>query len=272
MSKSSLMMKLGFALAIGGGFGLGVSSAQADPVWTASPFTAQLIEITATSGGRTSSFSEMFPVASFTGVFDWQLPSAIALSDAGGSLGQIDYLGLRLDADPQVDLSFSVRNTSLVSPTFFSIKTTTLMFPGINPAEGVASASFTLTNGIGSPTPGAAAAGSFGGKIYEARYSTSSGVNTGTVFADLVSGFSVPSLGGSMTEQTNGGSFVLVPGTIYMMESEYSFILSAGDQASGTSTFVILPAQVIPSPTASVLGLIGCGLVALRRRAGLVGA
>lgn len=265
---SSVMMggKLFRVFAMLGGVGLLASNVQADPVWTASPFTAQLIEITAVSGAHSSSFSEMFPIASFTGTFDWQLPSPISLSDGSMNLGQIDFLGLSLDADPQVDLSFSVRNNDLVNPTFFSIKTTTLMFPGINPAEGVASASFTLTNGIGSPTPGAAALGSFGGKVYEARYSSNEFVNTGTVFADLVTGFSVPMLGGSMTEQTNGGSFSMLPGTVYMMESEYSFILSAGDQASGTSTFVILPAQIIPSPTASVLGFIGCGLVALRRR------
>lgn len=268
MSGMSKVGKAGFVLAMLGGVVLLAPVAQADPVWTASPFTAQLVEITAVSGSHSSSFSEMFPVASFTGIFDWQLPSPIALSDGGVNLGQIDFLGLTLDADPQVDLSFSVRNNDLVNPTFFSIKTTTLMFPGINPAEGVASASFTLTNGIGSPTPGAGALGSFGGKVYQARYSTDDVVNTGTVFADLVGGFSVPMLGGSMTEQTNGGSFALVPGTVYMMESEYSFVLSAGDQASGTSTFVILPAQVIPSPAASVLGLIGCGLVVRRRRAG----
>ncbi len=234
----------------------------ASVVRAATPMTAAVIEVRATDdSGREASYSQAFPVNFFDGRIEWGLESPISLvCDDGQPLATIESLNVGYDADPIVDLAFSLRNSDLGNPTFFSITSTTISFGGINPATGVATASMSITNGIGGPA-GVSSAGQFpGNKAYQARYSTDSVINTGTVFANLVDSLSAV-IGTSQTEETNGGLFVAIPGTIYMMESQYQFILSAGDQASGTSHF-----EIVPEPATLGLLLVGGLMVAARRR------
>lgn len=227
----------------------------------AKPMSAAFIEVRATDdSGREASFSQVFPVNFFDGRIEWGLASPIDLMcDDGQPLATIESLLVGYDADPVVDLAFSLRNSDLGNPTFFSITSSTISFGGISNATGVATASMSITNGIGSPA-GVASAGQFpGNKAYQARYSTDGIINTGTVFGNLVDSLSAV-IGTSQTEETNGGLFVAIPGTVYMMESQYQFILSAGDQASGTSHF-----EIVPEPAS--LGLLAAGaLLVIRRR------
>jgi hypothetical protein len=225
------------------------------------PATLNIIQVTATSGGQTATFDQVFPVSSFTGEYLWSLPSPVTLGDGTTSLGTIDKLEVTLNADPQVDLEFAITNTSLTNPISYDIATATILFDPIANAEAAALASVTLTQGAGSPD-GASIAGLLDGKLYQARYSTDGINNTKTVFSSLVSGFSFAS-GLSMDGSEGAPASGMTPlsSTVYMMESEFKFILSAGDQASGTSAFLITPEPA----SLAIMGLASLLLVRGRR-------
>ena len=166
------------------------------------------------------------------------------------------------NADPQVDLEFAVTNGNLAASTVFDITAATIVFTAVPNAEAAALASVSLTQGAGSPA-GVSASGLFAGdKMYEARYSTHPVANTHTVFADLVSGFSA-AFGDTRTEGLPEIGMVALGTTVYMMESEFKFSLSAGDQASGTSVFLITP-----EPASLVLMGLASALLFRNRRGG----
>lgn len=245
--------------AVAGALPLAVASAA---LGTGTPVTATLVQVQATSGDHSASFSEVFPVSSFE-QYSWSLPAPLTLSDDGVSLGTLDSLDLFFDADPQVDLFFSYTNTNQGSPIVVNVSTATIAFsPLVNP-DGATSASLTLTQGAGS-TPGASLTGLFpGGNAYQARYSTDGIINTQTVFATLASSMSFPSgLAASNTESSPAVGMTVIPGTVHMLEAEFWFELSAGDQASGTSTFLIAPEPA----TLAALFLGGAGCLFRRNR------
>lgn len=222
------------------------------------PQTASIIEVVATSNGQSVTFDQVFPVSSFTGEYAWTLPAPQALGDTGAS---IDTLKVTFNADPQVDLEFAITNGSLSNDISFNISTATILFDPIANPEMAALASVTLTQGAGSPA-GASITGGFpNGALYQARYSTDGVINTQNVFAGLVQGFSFPSgLSNSNTDGAPLSGMSIVPGTVHMMESEFRFTLSAGDQASGTSAYVITPEPA----SFALMGL--AGLLVLRGR------
>jgi hypothetical protein len=229
---------------------------------TGMPVSANIIEVTATAGGHSDTFSEVFPVSSFDGNLVWSLPAPLTLADGSVSLGTVSKLNVTLNADPEVDLNFSLTNTNLSLPVFFNISTATIVFDGVPNAEAAASASMTLTQGAGSPA-GASVSGMFSGdKCYQARYSTDYFVNTATVFASLDPSMSfINGLGRSETETLPATGMSSLNTTVYMMETEFKFTLSAGDQASGSSIFVI-------TPEPATLAILALGaLAAVRRRA-----
>lgn len=227
----------------------------------AMPVTASIVTVTATSGDHSATFNEVFPVSDINGVCSWALPSPVALSDGAVTLGTVTNLEVGFNADPEVDLGFAVKNMSSSAVTF-SITAGTISFMPITDGEALAGASVTLTAGTGS-APGASITGLFAnGATYQARYSTHGIINTATAYASLTPSFSFTSgLTDSASEVYPGdGNPAVLGGTVYMMESEYKFILSAGDQASGTSIFMITP-----EPASLIfLGLGAC--FAIRRR------
>lgn len=226
---------------------------------TAIPATVNIIQVQATSNGHTATFEQVFPVSNFDGILPWSLPAPLTLADGGYNLGTIKNLAVTFDADPQVDLSFALTNGS-TSTVSFDITTATIVFEPVANAEAAAAASLTLTQGAGS-TAGGSVTGLFpNGKAYQARYSTHGILNTSTVFASLAPSMSFSSgLGLSETEALPASGMVNLGSTVYMMESEFKFTLSAGDQVSGTSAFVITPEP------ASLL-LLALGGCLLRRR------
>jgi hypothetical protein len=178
-------------------------------------------------------------------------------SPHGASLGTIQALTIQSDADPAVNLYFSV----LASSTgVFSISTGPVSItPIVNP-QAYASAALTLT----SDSNGASAVGTFlgGTKSYEADY------NGSNVFTDLVSNFSI----GPNTSATNSDRYplispntVTIPGTVSDMTTQFSFNLGTGEQASGTSRFE-LTAPVPEPATMSLLVLGGMAVLARRKR------
>lgn len=229
------------------------------------PGTLHLVQITAVSNGVTGTVSELIPDSGGSDPQFWSLssPSPWTIMDSSGSveLGTIDSMSITLFADPEVDLTFSLRNGDRVNPTAFSIQTTTIQFAPIFQPEALAAASISITDGLGSPAGVAVTGGFPDGKLYQARYSTDELINTGTAFANLVSSLSVP-FGQTLSEdKPGGGLYSSISGPVYMMEAEYRFTLSAGDQASGTSAFII-----VPEPCTLLLGVAGAGIAMLRRR------
>jgi hypothetical protein len=155
-------------------------------------------------------------------------------------------------------LSFNVLAGSV--DTTFTITSALVSFAAINPAEGRASASLTVTdlNGNGvTLTPGADQGGA-----YTSRYNGLA--PGGTLFHDFFSTpLTTPIPGDSTTvagDFPGGGAFVPIAGSVVSISSRFSFTLSANDLASGTSVF-----RVVPAPASlSLLGL--GGLLGARRR------
>jgi len=230
---------------------------------SAGPISANIIEITATADGKTGTFTQIFPVASIDGTYAWQLPAPVVLQSGATELAVVEDASVAYNADPAVDLGFQVKNTS-PWPAVFKITAGTIVFDPAPNAEARAGASITLTQGAGSAA-GASITGKFPyGKIYEARYSTNAFVNTQTVFVDLVSSFLFNrGLSQSQSEEIPDPDvmeFAPLGVTVHMIESQFWFGLSAGDLASGTSIF-----EIVPEP-ASVLLLAFGGLLLARRR------
>lgn len=225
---------------------------------SAIPQTVSIIHVTATSGGHTSTFDQVFPVSDqggFNGHYGWALQAPRTLGDAS-----IETLKVDFDSDPQVDLEFAITNDSLTNDIYFEISTARIAFAGIPNPEAAALASVTLTQGAGS-APGATITGGFpGGALYQARYSTDGIMNTADVFAALVSSFSTD-LSDARTDMSPLSGMSVIPATVYMMETEFKFTLSAGDQASGTSTFLITPEPA----SLALMGLAGLLLIRGRR-------
>lgn len=231
----------------------GLLAVSAEAEAGAVPLYANMIEVEVSQGLDSVSFSQLWPTSVFDDRFIWSLP---APEDLGG-LATLGSLTVTFQADPQVDLNFSLTNNDLNNPVFFSISTTPIVFSGIADPQAAAAASMTITDGAGSPQ-GVMCTGQFANsKSYEARYSTMSNVNTQTILASLIPqmSFTGPAAGGSTTDRIPAVGLTTVGQPVYMMEAEYSFLLSAGDQASGTSTFVIIPST--PEPGTLLLFALG---------------
>jgi hypothetical protein len=233
----------------------------------AMPSTANIVEVTATSaqGETLATFAELFPVDAqiISGTYMWNLPAPVTLrTGTGAPVATVNSLSVTYQADPQVLLTFDLINTDPTNPVSFSVASGAIGFvPSVPNAVARASTSITLTDGA---TDGASITGTFtNGGIYQARYSNTSPVNSGTVFSNLVGPVSFGPGGVAASVSDHLGTYVNpIPlnTTAYMMEAEFSFVLSAGDEASGTSQFVITP-----EPTSMLLLSLG-SVLALRRR------
>jgi hypothetical protein len=219
-----------------------------------------------TGGGATATYSAAFPQNNWTGVLNWSLPGKQTLSDGATPLAILNSMSVSLNSDPtaKVGLSFSLQNTNPSVPVTFDIVVGTFAFAPLGNAQASATSSLTLTEGS-LDFPVASLIGGFSpsSKAYQARYSTASGSNTGTVFGTLDASMSFGDGDTSTTNETeklpNTGTVALNT-TAYMMEAELQFTLSNLDQASGTSLFTITP-----EPTTISLLVLG-GLLLGRRR------
>jgi hypothetical protein len=161
-------------------------------------------------------------------------------------LGTITDLEVGVQPDPLVKLKFAVSAGATDTP--FTFSSAVVPVPGYTAATGYSSAAVTLTDdGNGS----ASLIGQFaGGMAYQAVYNGSS------LFSDTVGSVTTTTAGGSATGSADLG-WLPISGTVNNISSQFSFVLSANDDASGTSSF-----QVTPEPSSLALAAIG-GVLAL---------
>lgn len=180
----------------------------------------------------------------------------ISLGDSGSVLR---FLTIGIDGDPRVSLTSAWEagdaglDCSLSGGDFFD---------PIYPAKGRASAQITVTDNNGD---GASVTGGFtGGTLYQATYSTFTGVQ---LFDRLIDGPIVVNPGS--TEPTSGNDeadWRNIDGHVDGMNAEFKFFLTPNDSASVTSTYRI---ETVPEPgslLAMLSGIIGFAGLLRRKR------
>jgi MYXO-CTERM domain-containing protein len=168
-----------------------------------------------------------------------------------GEVASLDQATLEIIGDPQITLNFAM--TAFALDTTVTISSAVLSFsPFVNP-DGLASAGLTLTESNGDTATLTGLGGS--GNAYVANYNTP----PGTLFAEFVPQLYVSQEYGS-TSGSGSTGWLPIADTVTSMQAQYNFLLTAGDQASGTSVFVI-----IPEPAGLALLALG-GLMLGRRR------
>lgn len=194
-----------------------------------------------------------------TGVYDWDSVGAVTVNDQfGNPLAEIGNVWTFMVVDPIISLGFLV--TAGNADTMFTINSALLSFPAIAPAQVSASAQIGATDQNGN---GVVVRGNYGGgtKSYIANYNGF--VPGGTNYATLVNNQAAGAFGTTVSNEGNpaGGGFNNVAGPITSMSASFSFTLSAGDSAGGTSVFV-----VVPEPSSVLLLVFGAAAGLLRRR------
>jgi hypothetical protein len=168
-----------------------------------------------------------------------------------GDVATLNQATLVIVGDPQIAMGFAL--TAGGADTTVTITSAILSFgPFVNP-DGAASAGLTLTETGGDPIANLVGLAGDVGSAYAAYYN----VPPGTVFAEFVPGLTTDT---TISDDGDTGGWVLIADTVANMQAQYSFTLSAEDQASGTSNFLI-----IPEPAGLALLAFG-GISALARR------
>jgi hypothetical protein len=197
----------------------------------------------------------------------WELSQPMPLLDAQGrQIALLEQANARYVADPIVVLNFLV---SSAGGGHFTVTSASLSFATLNNPTGRASAAVTVTDIDGD---GAMIAGDFASnEAYRAFYNDEGMVAaTKGTFATLTPGASAPAfssatssdgfpdqLGGFSRDNEDGDP---IP-PVSSMSAEWSFSISAGDSASGTSIYVI-----IPEPGSCLLCLCGLAVLGFMRR------
>ncbi|HED53142.1 MAG TPA: hypothetical protein ENJ00_02950 [Phycisphaerales bacterium] len=236
--------KRGAVLALVAGSAM-VGTASAD-------ISAVVFNITATTPSGSYPFEVMLDPGDVdaNGNYHWALDGPVSVNDeTGQQVFELQGADITIFADPSVSLNFNVLASQ--QNTVFSVNSAVLSFAALPNAIGRATAAVSVTdlNGDGATfTPTGAGA-------YSSFY------NGATPFQDLIGNvITAPAFGSNADSAVfpNAG-YANIGATLTDISSTWNFTLSAGDLASGTSEF-----EVIPAPASTVLGLIA--LAGLRRR------
>ena len=216
------------------------------------PGEVMMVRVTASNNAGTGTFEQLFDAQLvIDGRYDWSLAAQETIEDGQTDIATLTSLTVTIETDPQVALGFAVVALEGLD-TAFTITTTAVPFAALSNPDAYATASITVTDRNDN---GASATGLHTGtKSYEARYN-------GLPWADLVD----PVNAGPKDSETGlerrpafpPDIFETISDSVSSIEAEYKFTLSAGDAASGTSKF-----EVIPEP--ATLLLLGLGAVLLK--------
>jgi hypothetical protein len=238
-----------------------LATASASAIATETSQSSWILTITARSQGLTVSRT-LQPItrpAEFDGVYTLTDPSTgLDFTSGDTTLGTLQNLSVMLIADPVVQLSFAVMAGS--NDTEFTIQSGMVTIdPTYTNPNAYASAAVTVTDGNRN---GATLTGLYaGGKCYQALYNDTS-------WTSLVDSVSAPARKSVTQEESRpvDGDWETIPGTVSSMGSGFHFSVSAGDSASGTSTFEVVP---VPEPSSLIALLAGAatlGGIRLRSR------
>ena len=233
------------ALAISAAAGV-TSNARADLTNTLSDVVFS-VEVSSSLG------TGMLEITQDMGVFNgdftqflWMLPGQISIMDGPNVIATLTGGNVFYDGDPAIAMGFSIVAGN--ADTTVNIVSGTLGV-GLTDPMGDASAGLTLTDGNGNGSSLTGLAGS--GNAYRAAYNGSS-----TSFLEAVGALST---GDGGTDSNSDASSGGIGGLVEDMSSQFSFVLSANDQASGTSSY-----SIVPAPAA--LAVLAGGLAIGRRR------
>ena len=217
------------------------------------------VELNFQNGSDSGSFQVAVP--EYTDQFQWNLPSAVKVysTGTGALLGTIKDLQITMDGDPGITLGFNVDATNVATHVTFS--SAVLSFAPLTNSQAFASAAITVTDNDGD---GATATGLLpGGTAYQAQY------NGGPIFANLILPVTAPSDGSSTGSDRQPLSGNTAIGTTFSIHSQFDFMLSANDSASGTSRFNVVAGPNVPEPSTlalAALGFLGLAFRGWRRR------
>ncbi len=249
--------------------GIGLAAATSHAI----TLPTNVITISAAAGGMNGTVDiDISDADVFGDALQWVAASTIDITDNSNNViaqinqGTTIIMGLVPTppvGDASIRLTFNV-TANANADTVFSISSGPLSNLGFTDAEALATGGITVTD---SNNDGAevTALRSGGTRFMSALF------NGGSSFADLIDGSNASDpdtgnittgIGGSLSDSENSaapGQFLPI-GAVNEMNIQYDFRLTAGDQASGTAFFVVVPAPA----SAALLGL--GGLVAARRR------
>jgi MYXO-CTERM domain-containing protein len=187
---------------------------------------------------------------------------AVDIEDGDGeTIGRWTGGYLAIGQDPFVALGWAVQAGGI--PTDFLIQTALLSFPTINSPTGSATSALTVSDSFGDDGATMTGLGP-NGDIYYTAYNGY--VPGGTQFFSSQPSLATGIHGNSNDTQqvdTNAdgtADFIPLGGSAFDMSAQVNFRLTAGDSASGTNSYTILPEP------ASLIGLAGLALIGLGRR------
>lgn len=206
--------------------------------------------------------SSASPFVTYTpGTETWDWTSAGQFIDLSG-LATVGAANLQVRGDnsgaydyERISLGFAL--TAGANDVTVTITSTVLSFGALANPDGFSTLAMTVTDngGDGATLTGV---GGDAGSAYAAYYNAPGG----TVFAEFLSSLIVPA--GSGTGNAGGSTGGLIPIAPLVTSSQVvmSFELSAGDQASATSNYLVK----VPEPAGFLLLTLGVVLAARRRR------
>ncbi len=170
----------------------------------------------------------------------------IAVLNPDGRETRVEYID-----DPFINLGFVVQAGGL--PTSITIDSALLTFPTLAEAEGRATVGFSLTDGDGDGATLTGIGDPSGAEgAYLAQYNGFAGTVSGTTFAEVIQSMTA---GVYSTDTANEDvpaiGFDLIADPVDDMSVHISFELSAFDQASGTSTYVIQRRSTLATESAT---------------------